>query len=210
MLRIQRFHTPLSQADGAGRRWKPAAEVRAMSADDAQEVRNKWHILIEGNDVPHPCRTFKLMKFPDPILRALKSKNINRPTPIQMQGMPAVLMGRDLIGIAFTGSGKTLAFVLPMIMNALQVGARSVTQRALSVTQRARSVTQRALSVTQRALSVTQRALSVTQRALSVTQRALSVTQRAFSVTQLQVCARTVLRRLRVQTRPYGCTKSSG
>jgi ATP-dependent RNA helicase DDX41 len=94
-----------------------------MSKDEAQEIRNKWHILVEGNDVPPPCRTFKLMKFPDPILRALKAKNINRPTPIQMQGMPAVLMGRDLIGIAFTGSGKTLTFVLPMVMAALQVRA---------------------------------------------------------------------------------------
>jgi len=31
-------------------------------------------------------------------------------------GLPAILSGRDVIGIAFTGSGKSLAFVLPMIM----------------------------------------------------------------------------------------------
>ena len=41
---------------------------------------------------------------------------IHRPTSIQMQGIPTVLSGRDMIGIAFTGSGKTLVFVLPILM----------------------------------------------------------------------------------------------
>lgn len=42
---------------------------------------------------------------------------------LQMQGLPVILAGRDMIGIAFTGSGKTLVFALPMVMAALQVGA---------------------------------------------------------------------------------------
>ena len=37
-----------------------------------------------------------------------------------MQGLPSVLSGRDMIGIAFTGSGKTLVFVLPIIMFCLE------------------------------------------------------------------------------------------
>ena len=37
-----------------------------------------------------------------------------------LQGLPTVLSGRDMIGVAFTGSGKTLVFSLPMIMLALQ------------------------------------------------------------------------------------------
>ncbi|KAK3234719.1 DEAD-box ATP-dependent RNA helicase 35 [Cymbomonas tetramitiformis] len=104
--------------------WKPPSHIRSMSAEEQQEVRDKWHIIVEGSDIPPPVRNFKDMKFPDPILRSLKAKGIAKPTPIQMQGMPAVLQGRDLIGIAFTGSGKTLAFVLPMIMNALQEDTR--------------------------------------------------------------------------------------
>ncbi|EDO28966.1 predicted protein, partial [Nematostella vectensis] len=60
------------------------------------------------------------MKFPRPILAALKKKGITHPTPIQVQGLPAVLTGRDMIGIAFTGSGKTLVFTLPIIMFSLE------------------------------------------------------------------------------------------
>ena len=37
-----------------------------------------------------------------------------------MQGIPAVLMGRDIIGIAFTGSGKSMVFILPLIMFCLE------------------------------------------------------------------------------------------
>lgn len=37
-----------------------------------------------------------------------------------LQGLPVVLSGRDMIGVAFTGSGKTLVFSLPMILLSLQ------------------------------------------------------------------------------------------
>lgn len=39
------------------------------------------------------------------------------PTPIQAQGWPMALKGRDLIGIAETGSGKTLAYLLPAFVH---------------------------------------------------------------------------------------------
>ena len=60
------------------------------------------------------------MRFPEPVLDALRTKGIRKPTPIQIQGIPAVIAGRDLIGIAFTGSGKTLVFTLPLVMIALE------------------------------------------------------------------------------------------
>ncbi|KAK7259035.1 hypothetical protein RIF29_24629 [Crotalaria pallida] len=48
------------------------------------------------------------MRFPEPILSMLKAKGIVQPTTILVQGLPVILSGRDMIGIAFTGSGKTL------------------------------------------------------------------------------------------------------
>lgn len=96
--------------------WKPPRYIQLMPQSKCEEIRNKLSILVEGEDVPAPIRTFKEMKFPKPILVALDKKGIKKPTPIQIQGIPTALAGRDLIGIAFTGSGKTLVFVLPLIM----------------------------------------------------------------------------------------------
>lgn len=59
------------------------------------------------------------MRFPEPIMKALQKKGIQRPTPIQVQGLPVLLSGRDMVGIAFTGSGKTLCFGLPLVMLSL-------------------------------------------------------------------------------------------
>ncbi|GLK80565.1 DEAD/DEAH box helicase [Methylopila turkensis] len=51
----------------------------------------------------------------EPILKALAADGYDTPTPIQAQAIPALLAGRDLMGIAQTGTGKTAAFALPII-----------------------------------------------------------------------------------------------
>lgn len=96
--------------------WKPPRYIMEMSEYKREAIRAKLRILVEGEVAPPPIRTFKEMKFPKSVLAALDKKSIKKPTPIQVQGIPTVLSGRDLIGIAFTGSGKTLVFVLPLIM----------------------------------------------------------------------------------------------
>ncbi|CAE5962990.1 unnamed protein product [Arabidopsis arenosa] len=100
--------------------WKPPLHIRKMSNKQRDFIRKQWHIIVNGDDIPPPIKNFKDMKFPRPVLDTLKEKGIVQPTPIQVQGLPVILAGRDMIGIAFTGSGKTLVFVLPMIMIALQ------------------------------------------------------------------------------------------
>ena len=59
--------------------------------------------------------TFADLGLSDQLLRAVEDSGYNEPTPIQRGAIPAVLMGKDLIGIAQTGTGKTAGFVLPMI-----------------------------------------------------------------------------------------------
>ncbi|BAS99296.1 dEAD-box ATP-dependent RNA helicase 35B [Oryza sativa Japonica Group] len=100
--------------------WRPPLRLRRMPRSRADALRRSWHILVDGDDVPPPSRSFGDLRLPEPILRALRGKGIEKPTPIQVQGLPVALSGRDMIGIAFTGSGKTLVFVLPLIMAALQ------------------------------------------------------------------------------------------
>ncbi|HZV56632.1 MAG TPA: DEAD/DEAH box helicase [Sphingobium sp.] len=58
---------------------------------------------------------FSQLGLAEPILRALGAKGYSDATPIQRQAIPALLEGRDLLGIAQTGTGKTAAFSLPSI-----------------------------------------------------------------------------------------------
>ncbi|PKU37248.1 hypothetical protein llap_12449 [Limosa lapponica baueri] len=100
--------------------WRAPRYILGMSEARHDRVRKKYHILVEGEGIPPPIKSFKEMKFPAAILRGLKKKGIQQPTPIQIQGIPTILSGRDMIGIAFTGSGKTLVFTLPVIMFCLE------------------------------------------------------------------------------------------
>jgi len=58
---------------------------------------------------------FSDLGLAEPLLRALETKGYSDPTPIQKQSIPALLQGRDLLGIAQTGTGKTAAFSLPSL-----------------------------------------------------------------------------------------------
>lgn len=100
--------------------WRPPKYIRDRSEEENERIRKKYHILVEGEDIPPPIEHFADMKLPDSIFKYLKSHRIVSPTPIQLQGIPTAFSGRDLIGIAFTGSGKTLAFCIPLIMLALE------------------------------------------------------------------------------------------
>jgi superfamily II DNA/RNA helicase len=59
--------------------------------------------------------TFADLGLSPTVLAALAAKGYEKPTPIQEQAIPVVLMMRDVIGIAQTGTGKTAGFTLPMI-----------------------------------------------------------------------------------------------
>jgi ATP-dependent RNA helicase RhlE len=58
-------------------------------------------------------------------LRSLAAENYLVPTPIQIRAIPALLSGRDLLGIAQTGTGKTAAFGLPLLQRLAEHKARA-------------------------------------------------------------------------------------
>ena len=65
--------------------WKPPARIRRLKEDDHQAVRDKFHIIAEGDLLVPPVTVFEDLKMPPGILRQLASKKISKPTPIQMQ-----------------------------------------------------------------------------------------------------------------------------
>ncbi len=59
--------------------------------------------------------TFADLGLSEPLLRALNAAKYTEPTPIQARTIPALLQGRDVLGVAQTGTGKTAAFALPVL-----------------------------------------------------------------------------------------------
>jgi ATP-dependent RNA helicase RhlE len=79
---------------------------------------------------------FKSLKIIDPILRSLEEEGYVTPTPIQIQAIPIVLQGKDLLGCAQTGTGKTAAFAVPILqlLSAVNTHERKRKIRSLIVT----------------------------------------------------------------------------
>ena len=59
--------------------------------------------------------TFDTLGLSEPLLRAVKEKGYDKPSPIQAKAIPAVLDGHDLMASAQTGTGKTAGFTLPLL-----------------------------------------------------------------------------------------------
>lgn len=59
--------------------------------------------------------SFSDLNLIQPLQNALTLAGYEKPTPIQKEAIPPVLLGRDLLGCAQTGTGKTAAFALPLL-----------------------------------------------------------------------------------------------
>lgn len=59
--------------------------------------------------------SFSSLGLVEPLLRAVADKGYSEPSPIQAQGIPAVLTGADVMAAAQTGTGKTAGFTLPLL-----------------------------------------------------------------------------------------------
>jgi ATP-dependent RNA helicase DDX5/DBP2 len=91
--------------------------VSARSSEVVEKYRRDWSMTLSGHGIPKPVECFEEANFPDYLMVELKKAGFTVPTPIQKQGWPMALCGRDVVGIAQTGSGKTLSFVLPAIVH---------------------------------------------------------------------------------------------
>jgi len=60
--------------------------------------------------------SFASLKLSSHLLNSLEKHGFTKPYPIQEQAIPAILDGKDVLGLAQTGSGKTASYVLPVLM----------------------------------------------------------------------------------------------
>lgn len=95
--------------------YSESVELAEMTTEDVEILRADLdNIKCRGVDVPKPILKWSQGGFGAQILDVIREQKFERPTSIQSQALPAIMSGRDVIGIAKTGSGKTMAFILPM------------------------------------------------------------------------------------------------
>lgn len=92
-------------------------ETQGRPAAEVEEYLNQNQITCKGYGVPKPILTFEEYEWAPKIMEPCRRNGYTKPTPIQGQGWPIALSGRDLVGIAQTGSGKTLAYIMPAIVH---------------------------------------------------------------------------------------------
>lgn len=90
-------------------------ELQELDEAEVDELRLALDgIKIRGQNCPKPVQKWSQCGMPSQSLNVIQSLGYEKPTSIQAQAIPAIMSGRDVIGVAKTGSGKTIAFLLPM------------------------------------------------------------------------------------------------
>ena len=98
-------------------------DEQASQADDEREAAPSGPVRREARK-PRAQATVDAAEFPQAFadlgvgeitLQTLARWRFDKPTPIQERAIPALIGGRDVVGVAQTGSGKTVAFGIPMV-----------------------------------------------------------------------------------------------
>jgi ATP-dependent RNA helicase RhlE len=97
-----------TSSGGFGKRGFFAKEI------DINRFINKAEITKES-EIFVPRYSFDELEINGLLKKSIASRNFSIPTPIQDRAIPAILSGKDVIGLANTGTGKTAAFLIPMI-----------------------------------------------------------------------------------------------
>lgn len=91
------------------------SDLAQMSEEDAANLRLELDgIKVRGVEVPKPVQKWSQCGLGVQTLDVVDKLGYESLTSIQSQAIPAIMSGRDVIGVAKTGSGKTIAFLIPM------------------------------------------------------------------------------------------------
>ena len=135
------------EVDGVAEAEKNDPRQARIRAEEVAQFRAKLKIKVTGSLVSDPFETFHCMLNAEwaqvgheascrttgkLILSNIEEMEYKEPTPVQMQSIPCLLGGRDVLVCAPTGSGKTAAFLIPLIMK-LRVPRKNHGLRALVI-----------------------------------------------------------------------------
>ncbi|OBS59907.1 hypothetical protein A6R68_08975 [Neotoma lepida] len=112
------------EKEAKGEKKLTSGKLEHLRKEKINFFRNKHKIHVQGTDLPDPIATFQQLdreyKISSRLLQNILDAGFQVPTPIQMQAIPVMLHGRELLASAPTGSGKTLAFSIPVLMQLKQ------------------------------------------------------------------------------------------
>ncbi len=117
--RSRRFGTPNTRTKNYNYEWSETDLIKSI------EYSKK---TVANNEAPKytPVNSFDSFNIHPQIKRNIKTKNYEAPSPVQDTAIPAILAGRDVIGIANTGTGKTAAYLIPLINKTCRVRDQKV------------------------------------------------------------------------------------
>lgn len=110
-------HTEIEYAPFEKNFYEEHEEITSLTPQQIVELRHKLNLRVSGAAPPRPASSFAHFGFDEQLMHQIRKSEYTQPTPIQCQGIPVALSGRDMIGIAKTGSGKTAAFIWPILVH---------------------------------------------------------------------------------------------
>ncbi|XP_013929348.1 PREDICTED: probable ATP-dependent RNA helicase DDX52 [Thamnophis sirtalis] len=132
-----------------GKKGPKSQKLKQIRQEKINHFRNMHKIYIQGTDLPDPITSFEELgreyKIHSKIMQNVEAAGFQSPTPIQMQAIPVMLHGRELLACAPTGSGKTLAFSIPILTHLKQPMNKGFRALVLSPTRELASQTHREL-----------------------------------------------------------------
>lgn len=88
-----------------------------LNEEQVKEKRDELQIKVRGKGCPPPIETWEQSGLSDRILSLLSKAKLDAPFAVQKQALPAIMCGRDVIGVAKTGSGMSKPFFRILLSN---------------------------------------------------------------------------------------------
>ena len=112
-------HSQISYQPFTRNFYEEHSDIVGLSKIQVIDLQQKLNVKVSGPSPPKPVSSFAHFGFDEPLLKSIRKSEFTSPTSIQAMGIPAVLSGRDVLGIAQTGSGKTCSFIWPMLVHVM-------------------------------------------------------------------------------------------